>query len=273
MEFTPFRIVVFAITTFFIIAAVSYLFVFSPSGVVPLLSDDLKLAEAQEGMLVENFLNFSSGSMLNAKTFDSESRTAVIKCISPELCTPDRVTSDLRMVSFRKGTGMEAYSRCIYEINLYRCVIYLGSRPAQLRISEAAITENGKAVRVKVENTGGADAEDAGVRAVVYRIAVSGEREEELYYTEAEPWLIPLLHAGEEASSVIGLGTAEGGLYIVRIKAEAEEAGFDREEVRFRAEGREEGCTVPEKTELLNSVSPELAETEQAADPETGLCS
>ena len=251
MEFTPFRMLVFSVVAFLLIVLISSIFIAPDTDVVSKISDSFKFAEVEEGKLIETRLSFPEGIGIASDSLETENRNVVMRCTDPYMCTPERISYNDRRVTFLKDSELDVYARCVYEINLYKCRLYIGQEPAQLIVENIEIADNNESIKVKVKNIGDLNAEFITNSLTIYRKALSEGKWKEYFYKNLDPITEGLLVSEESKEFEFEFGRMIKGLFIARFRSQGEEAGFDETESEFTVYWDDDGCRTDKLEETL----------------------
>lgn len=141
MEYSVFRLLVGAIVTItllFIFFTYFMPWYFPEEHLIAELKDALHSAEIGEGKLVGREIWFKESFVLNAVTLDTKTRTVAFNCNKQEFCCfkeacGKAIVWDERILQIKKPTKPELSVRCYFE-ELFICKIFLGEKPAQVKI-------------------------------------------------------------------------------------------------------------------------------------------
>jgi len=250
MPFSPFRLLIYAIIA---IALISLIILF----VFPLLEEKedafkeietaIEKAEQQEGKAVEQKeILFREGS-INTKNFEQKSRLVWFECNSPALCCDKNfecgkgVRWNDRAVFFTQKQKMNVSARCTIEQGLYLCRVYFGTMPAQIEIKELEGLEEKDLSKnqlyeatAKYANIGNIEAFFVKGKAKLYKYAFEENQKKEILIQEKELELNEL-KAGEAGKASFLFSLSSNGEYKIEARIEAENGGFDIQEMDFNA--------------------------------------
>ena len=235
-EFSIFRMAVYAAVLLALIYLAVSFFILPKERPSDSIGKMLQIAEGNEGRYFDKEIYFGSEGIISAKAFENYSRSIALKCISPVFCTPDIVVFDERSASFKKSIALKVSARCVYEVNLYKCALYLGKNPAQVIVSKTAVSDANDGISFEIKNEGSLGAENIISSVVIYKKIIVENEAKEIKYAELEPKITPLLRPGEKETLSFDFGILEKGSYSAKIKSWADEAGFDKGEGLFMIE-------------------------------------
>lgn len=232
MEFSVFRLAIYAVIAVLLIALANTYFPLFPKNPAEQIAKDLEIAQRDEGKLVESMISFGNAT-LNSIAFEEDERFVAIKCTSPQDCTSDRVSFSGRAITFLKPLRTKAYSRCVKEENLYKCSVYIGKKPAQMGIEELVLAGDNASLKVKIQNRGEIKAEGIENTAVLYKKELISGKTIERLYRELSPRVITSMPEEKGEYLEFAFGNLEKGDYVVKFRTEGEDAGFDEGKKEF----------------------------------------
>jgi hypothetical protein len=252
-----FRILVYAIVAFAVIAFILlYLApLFFPSeSPLELMDIQLDKAELRLGSFASETINYSSGSLIQARNLDSSSRSLRFQCTDGSLCCGlgedcGRIEWDERKVKFNQSAGVRTHFRCVYEAGIASCTIYFGKAPAQVELlnlpgqAEKVLFDlktKEPVISFQVTNTGDED--------MLNPIQISYEITKDDDFQFEGSMEVNALKKGESQPVTLNLDKTrflEIGEHIMTVKAEAMEAGFDEAPIGIHIAGMpEESCVT-----------------------------
>ncbi len=254
-----FKLLVYAIVTI-AVAALVYLIMqpllFPPQENIALIERSLQASETGLGTGFRTEVGVQAGEGFTGQTFDSRLRNVAFQCNSGSLCCPREEKCDLaiewdnRKVEFKQGRTVLATTRCDLQYSLYACTIYIGEKPAQIKIDsiEAAeefdLSQENPSFKVSFSNSGSQEALQTEIRIeVLERYFEEGKWLERPVENASKTEVLGSLKPGKTAEKSIELSLNQNGSFKAKIRVSGLEAGYDEKSVQFSTTGATTSCT------------------------------
>ena len=236
------------------------------------VESQLERAETQLGHFTSEDTYFPAGFVVQATAYESVNRSIVFSCNSELHCCGEGEdcgkaiewdnAGERRYFSFSAQKPVAVSARCRHE-DLYICKVFIGEKPAQVKIKELdletteldlAETESLK-VSFEAENTGGKDMAAVEAIARLYKLKSRPETGIEPERELVEEFSVEFgLEQGEEHSGKIEVKITENGKFQLEIilQEKTDETNYELQSFDVTAFGKieTEGC-VAGKVEVL----------------------
>ena len=220
-----------------------YLFAPDPADVI---AKSLSAAETWLGTGVSNEILFKPGNGFTSETFNGRARNVIFQCNGAQFCCPTGETCgldiewDSKRAEFKSNRVITATARCDLSYGIFTCTVYLGEKPAQMKIKSTAVPmeADGTSSRVIVTllNTGEKDIEQCAIETKAFLQYKEGDQQMERFVGSASETLnAGRIRAGGEIEKEIAFNVKESGDYRIVVRASGLDAGFDENTVAVRA--------------------------------------
>ncbi len=226
--------------------------------IAPLFSPTVDLGQETKAILVQAqadlgqtksiFLSLKQGQTLDARNLDEQTRSVAFTCNGPECCPfidnckePFSVTPERILVNQSSKTNLSA--RCQTVNQIHACKVYVGKLPGQVVLQNISIPDtleiNGKKTLNAtgiIYNSGEVPASNIIVRLEMLQNQLI-EETETLVVIDSEEETIETISAKGKTPLDLTILVQQPGNYVVRVIAQAEDAGFASEEKTLLVSG------------------------------------
>ncbi|MFH1588244.1 MAG: hypothetical protein ABIA76_02825 [Candidatus Diapherotrites archaeon] len=240
MEYSPFRLLVYAVVFLAVVFIIMQLFFFKSEKLVDELKLQLNAAEAKPGMVLSKKIFLEDGISLESKILNSDKRTVTFRCNKPNNCTVDKIKVDSTFLQTIKPQDFSVSFRCITRFSLNECMVFFGQLPAQIRLvsfeTEKELfdldQENVK-INFSFADSGDLNALDCSADlAVSIEATKQGIKTAEEYFPKKTIYL-GNVGKGEKKTHSIELALADEGKFFVELGVFCPEAGYEKKTISF----------------------------------------
>jgi len=220
-----------------------YLLAPDPADVI---GKSLSAAETGLGAGFSNEILFKPGDGFTSETFNSRARNVIFQCNGTQFCCPAGeacgldIEWDSKRAEFKSNRAITATTRCDLSYGIFTCTVYLGEKPAQMKIKSTAVPREAdgtsQGIIVTLLNTGEKDIEQCAIETKAFlQYKEGGNQMERFVGSGAETLNAGRITAGGEIEKEIEFNIKESGDYRIVVKASGLDAGFDENTVVVRA--------------------------------------
>ena len=189
----------------------------------------LDYAEINEGKYYKLELSLPQNFAAKGTHFDTENRNVRFECNAVNICNSEKIFVEDRKIIVKEQALVDAYFRCKHKDTINDCTIYIGESPAQLETEILSFNkpEMGSlgTISFEIKNAGGKFLQYNPTYTAEVFIKRNTTRGEELSLRDSITKEIDVLEPGESVTVGWQFSAGSSGKYILKITADAEDAG------------------------------------------------